>query len=108
MAVAVKPTSLRVNSVTNHSAILSWNIDRPNIGCNGKEINAQFRVRYRQTNEAPQRINVAKTSVELADLLPFTNYSVFVINIDPSGQNHRSDDFFFTSLPGGMYRSPLL
>ena len=74
VVAVVKPTRLRVDSVTNHSAILPWNIDNPNIGCNGKEIDTQFRVRYRLTNDGVlQRFNVRETSVELTDLSPFTN-----------------------------------
>ena len=102
VVAAVKPTRIRIDSVTNHSAVLSWNINHPNIGCNGKE--TQFRVRYGLTNDdALQRAIVRETSVELANLLPFTNYTVFIVNVDTSGQNQRSDDFLFTSLPGGMY-----
>ena len=99
---AVKATNLRVDNVTNQSAVFSWEIARPNIGCNGRQIDT-FRVRYKSENDTLQRITVREMSSELPDLLPFTNYTVYVITHDTSGPNERSSDIFFTSLPGSMH-----
>ena len=102
---AVEATNMQVDNVTNHSAIFSWDIARPNIGCNGDSINTPFRVRYRSEGGKLQKINVREMSLELPDLLPFTNYTVHVVTPDPSGSNARSLDFVFASLPGSMHQT---
>lgn len=100
---AVEATNLQVHNVTNHNAIFTWEIARPNIGCNGKEINTAFRVRYKPVETLEQEgVNSRRKRVVLDNLLPFTNYSVHVTTHDPSGQNARSLPFFFSSLPGSM------
>ena len=101
----MKATNLQVNNVTNHSAIFSWEIARPNIGCNGKQIETAFRVRYKPENGELQRHSVNEMNLELSDLLPFTNYTVYVTTVDPSGPNSRSSDLVFTSLPGSMHQT---
>lgn len=104
---AVRGSNLQVNEVTNHSAIFSWEISHPNIGCNGKLIDhdTQFRVRYKEVDDSEswRRINLKNTSAKLPNLLPFTNYTVYVLTADQSGPNQKSDDLFFTTLPGGMH-----
>ena len=102
---AMKATNLTVDNVTNHSAIFSWDIPPPNIGCNGNPIDTAFRVRYKSENGTLQRINVRERSLVLPDLLPFTNYTVYVVTPNPSGSNARSSDFVFTSLPGSMHQT---
>jgi len=102
--IAVEATNLQASNVTNHSAVFTWEIAGSNIGCNGKEINTAFRIRYRPVLTAQQEgLNSRKKRVVLNNLLPFTNYSVAVTTIDPSGPNVKSLPFFFTSLSGGMY-----
>ena len=108
--VAVPATNLRAHNVTNHSAIFSWDINGENIGCNGSPIDhdSQFRVRYRPVDGSEQgKINVRETSVELLDLLPYTNYTAHVTTADTSGDNVKSSNFIFTTLPGGTHLSCL-
>lgn len=101
MLVAVQPTNLQSHDVTNISVAVTWEIIGSNIGCNGALLNS-FRVRHRPVgNSRHKRGTARRTSTTLNNLLPFTNYTVTVATMDPSGSNSLSGALLFQTLPGG-------
>ena len=101
LLAAVQPTNLQSHNITNISIAISWVIVGPNIGCDGALLES-FRIRHKPEFAIRHRRGTArKTAATLNNLIPFTNYTLTVTTMDPSGANAPSDVLTFHTLPGG-------